>query len=119
MYNVQYAAQRGAHTVHCQTMHVSTNTSTNTVGGAGTPLEGLQPFQRYNPPHLPWSKGQTPYTNHWVTQLSVDWPQRGRLPFLWGWAGWLEDTANNQPLPLSYTLLRITLILSIISNLHD
>ena len=24
MYNVQYAAQRGAHTVHCQTIHIST-----------------------------------------------------------------------------------------------
>ena len=28
MHNVQYAAQCGAHTVHCHTIHVSTNTST-------------------------------------------------------------------------------------------
>ena len=94
MYNVQYAAQRGAHTVHCQTIHVSTNTSTNTVGGAGAPLESLQPFQRYCITY-PIYRGVrvkllTPTTGS-HSYLSTTGEEAGCL-FLWVGEGWLEVT---------------------------
>ena len=80
--------------------------------GAGAPLESLQPFQGYNLPHLPWLKGVKTFspTTGSHSYLSTGPREAGCLSS-GGWAGRLEGTPTNQPLPLPFTLFRITSII--------
>ena len=115
LHNAQYAGPMwcpycalSIHVVHVHTIHISINT----VGGAGVPLESLQPFQGYNLPHLPWLKGVKTFspTTGSHSYLSTGPREAGCLSS-GGWAGRLEGTPTNQPLPLPFTLFRITSII--------
>ena len=89
MYNVQYAAQCGAHTVHCHTIHVSTNTSTIQWEGQELPWKVSNPSKGITHPLYRGVrvKPLTPTTGS-PCYLSTTGEEAGCLFPGWGRAGW-------------------------------
>ena len=87
MHNVQYAAQCGAHTVHCHTIHVSTNTSTIQWEGQELPWKVSNPSKGITYPLYRGVrvKPLTPTTGS-PCYLSTT-GARGRLPLSLGGGG--------------------------------
>ena len=89
MHNVQYAAQCGAHTVHCHTIHVSTNTSIIQWEGQELPWKVSNPSKGITYPLYRGVrvKPLTPTTGSTAICRLLGKRQVASFPG-WGRAGW-------------------------------